>query len=151
MTKAKAVIAPVDNPSWLPQGIINQISNDLEELNIQYSFPMPFCSMNPNTGSPLIDEFASKFGRPELQIKLKDNVIQEIKILRGSPCGSTHYMSKGISGLQKNQADKRAGLLIQIFPCLASRSNITSNKKPLIHIAAHIAMSSVVKSLSKKK
>ncbi|WP_455369462.1 DUF166 domain-containing protein [[Eubacterium] cellulosolvens] len=151
LTKAKAVIAPIDNPSWLPQGIITQISKELNELNIQYAFPMPFCSMDPNTGLSLIDKFASQFGRPELQIKLQDNKIKEIKILRGSPCGSTHYMSAKISGLEKTQASKRAGLLIQIFPCLASRSSISFSKKPLIHIAANIAMAAVLKSLSKEK
>ena len=151
VTKAKAVIAPVDNPSWLPQGIITQISRELNELNVQCSFPKPFCSMESKTGLSLIDKFATRFGRPELQINLKENMIKEVKILCGSPCGSTHYMSEGIIGLEKNQASNRAGLLIQIFPCLASRSIVSNSKKPLIHIAAHIAMTSVLKSLSKEK
>ena len=151
LTKAKAVIAPVDNPSWLPQGIITQISKELNDLNVQYSFPKPFCSMESKTGLSLIDKFTTHFGRPELQINLKDNMIKEVKILRGAPCGSTHYMSEGIIGLEKNQASKRAGLLIQIFPCLASRSRISNSKKSLIHIAAYIAMTSVLKSLSKEK
>ncbi|NHJ31265.1 MAG: hypothetical protein FK732_00240 [Asgard group archaeon] len=150
LTGAKAVIAPVDNPVWLPQGVITQISKELKELNVQYLFPMPFCSMDPNTGLSLIDEFAAKFGRPELQIELENNTIKKVRILRGSPCGSAHYMSEGILGLKKNQADKRAGLLIQIFPCLASRSS-SIGKKPLIHIAAKIAMAAVLKSLSKEK
>jgi hypothetical protein len=151
LTRARAVIAPVDNPSWLPQGIITQISKEFNELNVQYAFPMPFCSMDSNTDLSLIDEFATRFGRPELQINLRDKIIKEIKILRGSPCGSTYYMSERISGLEKNQAGKRAGLLIQTFPCLASRSSSSISKKPLIHIAAHIAMAAVLKSLSKEK
>ncbi|WP_455279380.1 DUF166 family protein, partial [[Eubacterium] cellulosolvens] len=53
LTKAKAVIAPVDNPSWLAQGVITQISKELKELNVQYAFPMPFCSMDSNTGLSL--------------------------------------------------------------------------------------------------
>ncbi|MGB6681385.1 MAG: DUF166 family protein [Candidatus Bathyarchaeia archaeon] len=152
LTGAKAVIAPVDNPLWLPQGVITQISKELKELNVQYAFPRPFCSMDPNTGLSLIDEFAGQFGRPELQIELRNDTIKEVRILRGSPCGSAHYMSEGILGLKKNQADKRAGLLIQIFPCLASRSSSSiGKKKPLIHIAANIAMAAVLKSLSKEK
>lgn len=151
LTGAKAVIAPVDNPLWLSQGVITQISKELKELNVQYAFPMPFCSMDPNTGLSLIDKFATQFGRPELQIELKDDTIKEIRILRGSPCGSAHYMSEGILSLKKNQAGKRAGLLIQIFPCLASRSSSSISKKPLIHIAANIAMAAVLKSLSKEK
>lgn len=151
LTGAKAVIAPVDNPLWLPQGIITQISKELKKLNVQYAFPMPFCSMDSNTGLSLIDEFATQFGRPELQIELRNDTIKEIRILRGSPCGSTHYMSEGILGREKNQACKRAGLLIQTFPCLASRSISSISKKPLIHIAARIAMAAVLKSLSKEK
>jgi hypothetical protein len=151
LTKAKAVIAPVDNPSWLPKGVITQISKELKDLNVQYAFPMPFCSLNSNTGSSLIDEFAKRFGRPELQIELKDDKIKKIRILRGSPCGSTHYMCQGLSDLEKNQASKRAGLLIQIFPCLASRSSSSISKKPLIHVAALLAMDAVLKSLSEKK
>ena len=71
LTRAKAVIAPVDNPSWMPQGIITQISKELNELNVQYAFPMPFCSMDSKTGLSLIDKFAEQFGRPELKIKLE--------------------------------------------------------------------------------
>lgn len=151
LTGAKAVIAPVDNPLWLPQGVITQISKELKELNVQYAFPIPFCSMDSNTGLSLIDKFAAQFGRPELQIKLRDDTIKEIRILRRSPCGSAQYMSEGILGLKKKQADKRAGLLIQIFPCLASRSSSSISKKPLIHIAANIAIAAVLKSLSKEK
>lgn len=151
LTRAKAVIAPVDNPSWLPQGVITQVSKELKEIDVQYTFPMPFCSMDSNTGLSLIDKFATEFGRPELQIELKDDTIEEIRILRGSPCGSTDYMSERILGLEKNQAGKRSGLLIQIFPCLASRSISSISKKPLIHSAARIAMTAVLKSLSKKE
>jgi hypothetical protein len=151
LTGAKAVIAPVDNPLWLPQGVITQISKEFKELNVQYAFPMPFCSLYPNTGLSLIDEFAAQFGKPELKIELENDTIKKVRILRGSPCGSTQYMSEGIVGLKKNQSDKRAGLLIQIFPCLASRSSDSIGRKPLIHIAANIAMATVLKSLSKEK
>ena len=60
-------------------------------------------------------------------------------------------MCQGLSDLEKNQASKRAGLLIQIFPCLASRSSSSISKKPLIHVAALLAMDAVLKSLSEKK
>jgi hypothetical protein len=151
LTKAKAVIGPVDNPSWLPKGVITQISKELKERNVQYAFPMPFCSLDSDTGLSLIDEFAKRFGRPELQIELKDDKIKKIRILRESPCGSTQYMCRGLSDLEKNQASKRAGLLIQIFPCLASRSRNSISKKPLIHVAALLAMDAVLKCLSEKK
>lgn len=44
-TKAKAVIAPIDNSRWIPPGLKKQIERELTEISIASAFPKPFCSL----------------------------------------------------------------------------------------------------------
>ncbi|HIP97159.1 MAG TPA: hypothetical protein EYH32_08115, partial [Anaerolineae bacterium] len=45
LTGARAVIAPVDNPAWLPEGLKTQLRRELAELGAEAVFPRPFCSL----------------------------------------------------------------------------------------------------------
>ncbi|GAI47171.1 unnamed protein product, partial [marine sediment metagenome] len=40
---ARAVIAPIDNTAWLPQGMANQLQRELDALGVASVFPKPFC------------------------------------------------------------------------------------------------------------
>jgi len=44
-TGARAVIAPVDNEAWLPDGLVRQLYVQLVELGVTAVFPRPFCSL----------------------------------------------------------------------------------------------------------
>ncbi len=79
MTGAKAVIASVDNESWLPRGLARQLRGWLEKMDVACATPKPLCSLTENDfgvtrrqrlqyDSPLISEFARYFGQPELDI-----------------------------------------------------------------------------------
>jgi hypothetical protein len=147
ITGAKAVIAPIDNSSWVPSGIRKHISRELSSLGVTSSFPKPFCSMKTNTGSKLIDEFAERFGRPRLRIALKDDVIESVEVLRGSPCGSTYFVAKKLLGVNRSEAATKGSLLVQTYPCLASRVRDPEYNRPLIHVTAYIVKNAVSRSL----
>jgi hypothetical protein len=69
----------------------------------------------------IISEFARHFGKPKLELTLDEKKsIVAAKILRGSPCGSSHYTSRRIVGLQAESAVPTAGLMCLHYPCLAS-------------------------------
>jgi hypothetical protein len=148
---ANAVIAPVDNSKWVPPGLRKQISEDLRDLGVAFAFPRPFCSMDSNYDNKLINEFVKKFGRPELRISLKNGIISEVNVLRGSPCGSTHYTADKLKSIDQSQAEKKASLFVQTYPCLASRVRDSESNIPLIHIAANIIKKTVHDSLIKSK
>ncbi len=96
------------------------------------------------SGDKTIDEFASCFGRPEVIINTNNGLINNVKIIRGAPCGSTWQMAKALVGTKIDDAPARAGLLIQQYPCRAVRGN-----KGGIHKAAKLHKESVERALEK--
>jgi hypothetical protein len=79
------------------------------------------CTLEPNAFNK---PFADLFGSPILEVKTKDGKISEVKVLKGAPCGSTWHMAKEIVGTPVKDAPPKAGLLIQHYPCKASRGDL---------------------------
>ena len=146
---AKAVIAPVDDYSWLPLGLERQIRSELEDLGVAYVFPRPFCSLSP-TGISSIDEFAEVFGRPVVKVKVEGSQISEVNVLRGSPCGSTWFMAEKLKGVDVSEAGAKAGTFVQIYPCLASRRIERLIGDAPIHVAGHLAEKAVTRAIDEK-
>lgn len=143
---ARAVVAPVDDYSWLPLGLERQIRSELEALGVDVVFPRTFCTLSP-VGVPPIDEFAQRFGSPKLRIEAKDSVVEGVEVLRGAPCGSTWYMAEKLLGTKVEEAANRAGLLVQTYPCLASQRIDRFFSDAPIHVAGRIAQEAVEKAL----
>lgn len=143
---AKALIAPADDYVWLPLGLERQIRAGLRDRSIPAVFPRPFCSL-AETGDPVIDEFAGFFGRPRLRIEVGEGVVEGVEVLRGAPCGSTLYMAEKLVGTPVGEAPARAGLLVQTYPCLASRRIERIIKDALIHISGQITQRAVEEAL----
>lgn len=143
-----AVIAPVDDYKWLPLGLELQIKRELEELGVEVVFPRTFCTLSP-IGISIIDEFAEYFGLPSLEVEANRENVLCVYVKRGAPCGSTHFMAKKLKMTKIQDARVRAGTLVQIFPCLASRQIDRYFKDAPIHIAAHIAEKAVERALIK--
>lgn len=147
----KAVIAPVDDSNWIPPGIRKQVSVEFRKLGVAFTFPRPFCSLDSNSGDQLIDEFAKKFGIPKLKISLKNGIVNKIDVLRGSPCGATHFVAEKLKGTDRLQAEIKASLFVQTYPCLASRVKDPECGESLIHVAAYIIKRAINKSLTNTK
>lgn len=139
-----AVIAPVDDYFWLPTGLERQIGSEIEAMGVDVVFPRTFCTLAP-VGVPGIDEFARVFGSPRLKVESRDGVVVSVEVLRGAPCGSTRYMAKKLPGTSIEGAGARAGTLVQIYPCLASRRVDRHFGDAPIHVAGHIAQKAVEK------
>lgn len=139
---AGAVIAPVDDYSWLPLGLERQIRTELEGLGIKAVFPRTFCTLKP-VGVPPVDEFARIFGSPMLEIVVKDGKISRVDVVRGAPCGSTWYMAEKLPGTGVEEAAARAAILVQIYPCLASRRVERLLGDAPIHVAGRLVEKAV--------
>ncbi len=67
-------------------GLFSQASS----INSQVVHARTMCSLENNTGIPIIDEFTKIFGRPLYEVDLDPSgTIKEIKVKRSSLCGST--------------------------------------------------------------
>jgi hypothetical protein len=135
---AEAIIAPIDDDKCLPRGMRSAISQALEVEGVAVAFPKTFCLLEANTGNRLIDEFAQKFGRPELEALLEDGRITAVKVIRGSPCGCTTYVAEKIVGIRGEDAELRSGLLLHGYPCLASVEVDRAYGDSLMHISAYV-------------
>lgn len=119
--KAKAVIAPIDDSRWIPPGLRRQIEEELSEMGVASTFPKPACSLE-KTGDPYIDAFAEHFGRPKLEVEVEEDAIREVRVKRGSPCGSTWFIVEKLAGVENSQQRVRDEIAKahHVFPCLAS-------------------------------
>jgi hypothetical protein len=95
------------------------------------------CTLEDNTWVPEINEFAKVFGRPSFEIAVKDDgTIENVRVIRGSPCGSTVAASAELHGTQLNPEQlQHYGLRICHF-CRAPRFGKTCDKElsGLLHI-----------------
>lgn len=98
-TEAEAVIVPIENSSWYPLGILNQVKKQLEKKGVEVAYPRPFCSLNGN-GREIIEEFIKDYeiGRPEVEVVVKNEEIRNVIVKTCAPCGSTNTVAENIEG-----------------------------------------------------
>lgn len=127
--KGKPVILGVSfGPGFLRQA---------KGINENIVAPPTMCSLEDNTWVPAINEFAKVFGRPSFEVKIHDDgTIESVRVLRGSPCGSTVEASAELHGTTLSPEQlQHFGLRICHF-CRAPRLGKTCDKEVsgLLHI-----------------
>ena len=148
VTKARAVIAPIDHNASLPPGLVRQLSKWLEEIGVAVVFPKPFCSLTESTYNrtplvtthqdPVIQRFARHFGRPEFRVTLTEGRIKEIEVVRDSACGCAYHVAEKLIDTPVNDAIGEAGMLHHHFPCLASMERDSDYMDTLMHISGNL-------------
>lgn len=141
----RGLICPVDDYRVLPRGLELQLSEELEEMGLPFSFPRPFCSLSSGPGP--IHAFSRRFGRPTVAIELEGGRVKRVKVIRGAPCGSTYYMARRLVGARAEEAPSLAGLYVQIYPCLASHVEDPLLGEDMIHLSAMLARAAVEKAI----
>jgi thymidylate synthase len=101
-------------------GSIGELERISEMYNIHIEVDEICCTLE-ECGVPVIDEFAKRLGKPELEVKTKDGKISSVKVLRGSPCGATWHAAAGLVGKTVDEAPSMTGLFCQQYPCRAVR------------------------------
>jgi len=108
-----------------------------KEINENIVAPVTMCSLEDNTWVPEINEFAKVFGCPSFVVKVQeDGTIDSIRVIRGSPCGSTVAASAELPGTPLSPEQlQHYGLRICHF-CRAPRFGKTCDKEVsgLLHI-----------------
>lgn len=146
--KARAVVAPVDNRAFLPTGLANQIIRKLAKLSVDAVFPAPFCSLTEeNAANPTIRDFASRFGRAKLQAFVGDRKITKVSVMRGAPCGNTHFVAERLPGTDVSEAVEQTGLHFHAHPCMASMDMDVEIGDTILHIAGYLVKNAVQEAL----
>jgi hypothetical protein len=150
---ARAVIAPVDNVTWLPDGLVRQLRSRLGESRVTIVFPKPFCSLTERSYSvgrrevtfdnPWIAEFARVFGEPAFRVGCEGDRISSVEILRDSPCGCARAVAEQLVGVDVRSAVERAGDGHHFYPCLATMGVDPVLGKPLAQAAEELMRQAV--------
>lgn len=158
VSRAKAVIMPVDNSAWLPLGLKNQLQREIAERGVVAVFPKTFCTLTENsTGfgndiepydNEYIAAFAKCFGKPRLSIVLDGQgaTIAEVKVERGAPCGSTLLVAEKLIGTPIEEAVPKSGLHAHHYPCLASM-DMEPTGDTLMHISGYVVNEEVERAI----
>ncbi|WP_440946676.1 DUF166 domain-containing protein [Methanosarcina sp. T3] len=101
------------------------------------------CTLEPNSANR---PFAEIFGSPILKVKTEDGKIAKVEVVKGAPCGSTWYMAKEIVGMPVKDAPPKAGLLVQHYPCRASRGDMGG-----IHESGELHKQALIKALENEE
>ena len=152
-TGAQAVIAPIDNADWLPDGLARQLSVQLTMADVVAVFPKPFCSLTEDMynvrehqvsfDDPWVAEFAHYFGRPSFQIACDNGAVARVEVKRDTACGCGRDVARQLVGLDANDAVIQAGLFQHHYPCLATMRVDTVLEEPLIQISGNLMRQAV--------
>ena len=140
---AKSVIIPIHDPKQVPPGLQMEIEESAPDVKIV--FPKPFCSLEP-VGDLFIDEFASQFGKPLLEIE-SDGLVKKVKVIRTAPCGSTRYIAENIEGFPAQEAELEAGNKLHNYPCNASMTTDPVVGDTILHLAGYQTKEAVKRAL----
>ena len=163
LSGARAVLCPIDDSNWMPEGLKNQIQRELERMGVESVFPKPFCTLTEETAgyrrsakpytSETISEFARHFGKPKFNLTVNEEtgIISKVDVVRGSPCGATCYAAERLEGTAVEDAVPRAGLVSHQFPCLASMEReFIDDRLPsdtLMHVSGYLVNEEMEKEL----
>ncbi|MGQ4912749.1 MAG: DUF166 domain-containing protein [Candidatus Thorarchaeota archaeon] len=148
-TGAKAVIVPIEDPTWVPPGLRAQVKEVLDGIGVESAFPKPFCTLELGEGE-VIDEFIEtyKVGSPIHYVDMKGDVIAEIGPLRSAPCGCTWYVSQKVRGKSIKDTDELFDTIAKAhhtYPCTASMAKDREMGDALLHVAGYNARYAVCK------
>ena len=151
MSRAAAVIAPVDREEWLPRGLARQLRGWLGDIGVACVTPKPFCSLTETEYGVqrrqrlaydhlLIQQFAQFFGRPQLRITVDEraHAVCSVKVLRDACCGCARFVARELVGVDAAEASEKAGLLHHHYPCLASMGIDPDFGDTLLHVSGNI-------------
>jgi hypothetical protein len=144
-TGAQAVIAPVDNAAWLPDGLVRQLAAWLADVEVSAVFPRPFCSLTESScdareqkvsfDDPWVAEFARHFGCPALRIESDGWLITAADVERDAACGCARSVARQLVGVDVGDAVVQASSFHHHYPCLATTCIDPILGEPLIQIA----------------
>ena len=89
-------------------------------------------------------EFFEKFGIPEFKVEIKDNLIENVEVVRSAPCGATFFVADKLKGIHVCEAPMKAGYFTQLY-CLGPRGISGA-----IHKAANIHKLAIERAIRRK-
>ena len=150
MTGARAVIAPIDNVTWLPVGLARQLGEWLARMGVASVSPKPFCSLTEthinalrhkaSYDDPLIREFARYYGQPAFRATVDETTrqITHLEVVRDACCGCARYVAEKLAGTPVDEALEAGGLHHHHYPCQANMGIDAQYGDTLLHVSGNL-------------
>ncbi len=148
----RALIAPIEDPNWIKPGLQRQVTQACARNDIESAFPKPFCALEPST--PAIREFCERFeaGAPKFKLRLSEGKVAEAEVVRGSPCGLTHFVGEKLVGLAADDSlPEKAGQLHHTYPCLASMAMDATTGETIMHASLYLIRDRMAEALEEAR
>ncbi|ACX72314.1 Protein of unknown function DUF166 [Methanocaldococcus vulcanius M7] len=147
----KALIVPSETPHDLSLALRRDLNKFCEKFNIEFENPKPFCSLEKKDEKPFIKQFIEyfKIGKPELEVIVRDNKVEDVKVKISSPCGETFYIAKRLIGKNLKDIKEEIANAHHNYPCLASMEMDKELGDTILHKAGYIAIKSVEDGIKK--
>ncbi|MFP4476895.1 MAG: DUF166 family (seleno)protein DfsP [Desulfatibacillaceae bacterium] len=109
----------------------------------------PTCCGLPRNES--LGAYGRHFGAPEFEVDLEDGKVQEIRVVRGAPCGATWDAAGRVAGEDVDRAARRMGLDVQYF-CHANPAgwDPIHGKSP-VHFAGKVHDKALARAIEKAR
>lgn len=147
----KALIVPLEDPLWLQGGARRQVEKKAKSCGLEVVFPKPFCALREDPAYPEVARFVRHFriGYPELVAKKVDGIIQEVRVLRSSPCGAAYFVARTLAGVpDDDKVPEVVGLKWHAYPCTSSMKMDRELKDTILHVAGELHRQAVASALS---
>jgi len=160
MTGARAVIAPIDNTTWLPVGLARQLCEWLARMGVACVTPMPFCSLTETHfnalrlkqpyDDSLIRAFARHFGQPAFRAEVDPQTRQivALEVTRDACCGCARYVAEQLRGTAVDDAVEAGGLHHHHYPCQATMGIDPQYGDTLLHVSGNLMKEALKEALS---
>ncbi len=145
-TGAKAVLWPIEDPNLIPEGRYS-IEEELTKRGIDVKFPEPLCSLQ-GSEHEAINSFAERFGKPKLELRVntKTKVIESIKVLRDTPCGSASKIAAKLVGMSYKDMQSFENQVMQMHDneCVA----YMGPERPIMEEAGRLLVDAIKEALA---
>lgn len=150
----KGLIAPVEDGKWVPFGLQKQVEAELDDYNIQYAFPRPFCSLD-KCGKRHIDEFIDYFriGKPIVELDIRNDKFKGGRVINTSPCGCMFYVVRQLIRFSEtlDKLEEKISLYHHSYPCNASMNTDPVLKDTSLHVGGYIHRYSIYDAIWRSK
>lgn len=109
--------------------------------------PSTCCSLGRVRG---FEDYTSRFGLPEVELEMEGEIIKEVRVKKGAPCGATWEAAEKIRGLPLQAAVHKFALEVQ-YICSARGFYEVKGKKAPLHIAGEVHKKALERAGGKKR
>ncbi|MGB2841513.1 MAG: DUF166 family protein [Halobacteriota archaeon] len=148
-TGAKAVLWPIEDPNLIPEGKYS-IENELKKKGIHAEFPEPLCLLD-GSDNEVVNSFLEAFGKPEFELRVnaKNKVIEAVKVIRDTPCGSASKIAAKLVGMSYEDMKSFEEQVMQMHDneCVA----YMGPERPIMQQAGRLLADAIKEALLSKK